>query len=62
MGLNFIKNSKFWLFQKVGKNQITVENNNEYNINTLNKQILQLLHVKEKYYFFKSIKIYLTSI
>ena len=42
MEVNFIKNSKIWLFQKVGKNQITVGNNNEYNIITLNTQILQL--------------------
>ena len=61
-GVNFIKNSKFWLYQKVGKNQITVENNNEYNIITLNTQILQLWHVKEKYYLMKLSKIYLTSI
>ena len=32
MGVNFIKNSKFWLYQKVGKNHITVENNKAYNI------------------------------
>ena len=27
-GLNLIKNCKFWLHQKVEKNQITVDNNN----------------------------------
>ena len=43
MGVNIIKYSKFWLFKKVGKNQITVENNNEqYNIIMLNTKILQL--------------------
>ena len=62
MGVNFIKNSKFRLFQKVGKNQITVVNNNEYNILTLNTQILQLWHVKEKYFLMKLSKIYLTGI
>ena len=61
MGVSFIKNGKFWLFKKVEKSQITVGNNNEYNIILLNAQILKLWHVK-KYYLMKSSKIYLTSI
>ena len=61
MGVNFIKNSKFWLFLNVGKNKITVGNNNEYNIITLKTQILQFWQFKEKY-LMKLSKIYLTSI
>ena len=40
MGVEKIINVKFWFFQKVGKNQIKVGNNNKYNISTLNTQIL----------------------
>ena len=62
MGVNFIKKQQILVISKSWKNQITVENNNEYNIITLNTQILQLWHVKEKYYLMKLSKIYLTSI
>ena len=48
--------SKSW------KNQITAGNKNKYNIITLKTQILQVLHVKEKYYLMKLGKIHLTSI
>ena len=58
MGVNFIKIVNFG-YIKIWKNQITVENNN---IITLNPQIVHLWHVKEKYYFMKLSKIYLTCI
>ena len=62
MGVNFIKNSKFCFFHKVGRNQITVGNKSEYNIITFNTQILELWHVKEKYYLVEFSKIYFTDI
>ena len=54
--------ANFGYFQKIEKNQITVRNNNEFNIITLNTQILLVWHVKEKYYLMKSSKIYLASL
>ena len=41
---------------------IIMNNYNEYNIFTLNTQILQSERVNEKYYLMKSSKIYLTSL
>ena len=52
-GGKFHKKQQILVISKSWKNQNTVGKNNEYKIITLNIQILQLYHVKEKYYEIK---------
>ena len=62
MGVDFIQRQLSLVVSKSWKNQIAVENNNKYNIITLNTTNSKIWHVKENYKIIKLSKIYLTSI